>query len=192
MCLRGGSVVLNECEFGLCNCFHCTAQKMKFSILRISSVNVQNPQETADLVTFTEKSLMENFIFCVVLIVMIMQSIWKLFSCPNTDFVIDFSTKTPLFLVNPQSNPFELRSHLIHKFLCSYYLLGKTEIHIKVRSGEHSSASVAREKRPVLSSCRQTKIIAFNQVTWLVLPILFISVVSLSNSDINKYFVETF
>ena len=173
---------------------------MKFSILRISSVNVQNPQETADLVTFTEKSLMENFIFCVVLIVMIMQSIWKLFSCPNTDFVIDFSTKTPLFLVNPQSNPFELRSHFIHKFLCSYYLLGKTEIHIKVRSGEHSSASVPREKRPVLSSStspssiyhRQTKIIAFNQVTWLVLPILFISVVSLSNSDINKYFVETF
>ena len=48
---------------------------MKFSILRISSVNVQNPQETADLVTFTEKSLMKNFIFCVVLIVMIMQAI---------------------------------------------------------------------------------------------------------------------
>ena len=75
MCLRGGLVVLNECEFGLCSCFHCTAQKMKFSILRISSVNVQNPQETADLVTFTEKSLMKNFIFCVVLIVMIMQAI---------------------------------------------------------------------------------------------------------------------
>ena len=26
----------------------------------------QNPRETADLVTFTEKSLMENFIFCAV------------------------------------------------------------------------------------------------------------------------------
>ena len=62
--------------------------------------------------------------------------------------MIDFTAKTPLFLVNPQSNPFELRSHLIHKFLCSYYLLGKTEIHIKVRAGEHSSASVPPGKMP--------------------------------------------
>ena len=33
-------------------------------LLWISSINVTNPQKTADLVTFTEEILLENFIFC--------------------------------------------------------------------------------------------------------------------------------
>ena len=43
---------------------HCT-KKWGFP-LSISSVNVTKPQETADLVTFTEEILMEDFIFCAV------------------------------------------------------------------------------------------------------------------------------
>ena len=45
----------------------CTAQNMKFSIKDFFS-KCDQPQETADLVVFTEKSLMENIIFCAVLV----------------------------------------------------------------------------------------------------------------------------
>ena len=38
---------------------------MKFSVIDFSCKQDQ-PQETVDLVTFTEGMLMENFIFCVV------------------------------------------------------------------------------------------------------------------------------
>ena len=37
---------------------------MKFSILRISSVNGLNPQENADLVTFTEEMLNGKIFSC--------------------------------------------------------------------------------------------------------------------------------
>ena len=43
-----------------------TAQKMKFPVKDFFSKCDQISQETADLVTLTEESLEENFIFCVV------------------------------------------------------------------------------------------------------------------------------
>ena len=54
---------------------HCFASKHPEFFQKISSSRhctkrysfpLPNPQETADLVTFTQKSLMENFIFCAV------------------------------------------------------------------------------------------------------------------------------
>ena len=40
-------------------------------LLRISSVHVTKTEKTADLVTFTEETLMENFIFCAVFILIL-------------------------------------------------------------------------------------------------------------------------
>ena len=40
-------------------------------LLRISSVHVTKTAKTADLVTFTEETLMENFIFCAVFILIL-------------------------------------------------------------------------------------------------------------------------
>ena len=48
--------IFHSHAFSLINASYHTAQKMMFCI--------KDFQETADLVTFTEKFLMENFIFC--------------------------------------------------------------------------------------------------------------------------------
>ena len=40
-------------------------------LLRISSVHMTKTEKTADLVTFTEETLMENFIFCAVFILIL-------------------------------------------------------------------------------------------------------------------------
>ena len=56
-----------------------TAQKKKFSINNFFS-NYVKPQETADLVTFTEKIFNAKFIFCTVISISFYSGVRKWFS----------------------------------------------------------------------------------------------------------------
>ena len=56
-----------------------TVQKMMFSIKDFFSKCDQNPQFPADLVTFTEEFLMENFIFCAAVVLAEILLIYLLF-----------------------------------------------------------------------------------------------------------------
>ena len=66
-----------------------------------------NPQETADLVTFTEENLMENFIFCAAVLEKLKNSLFEIPIIPQTLNINNYRTTSAK----------SINLHIIRKFI---------------------------------------------------------------------------